>query len=177
MSDTLEIDLATKSRGEQWVLVVEKFFSVEPQVRRRRKKAEGDEEQASQESDGGSQSSSGVSDADADAVRKQSSGSSCSDSCQSVDSDVDSEVSSADGDAGHELTDAGDEEQQGEHPEAVHQPADEEEEEIVAAVARHTSGTWKIYEDLWFYMTQTPGFTDIKMHMKTPFRIVDQMGS
>jgi hypothetical protein len=147
---------------------------VEPEVRRRRKKAEGDEEQASQENDGGSQSSSGVSEADADAVRKQSSGSSCRDSCQSVDSDVDSEVSSADGDAGHD-SDAGDEEQQGEHPEAVHQSADEEEE-IVAAIARHASGTWKVYEDLWFYMTQAPGFTDIKMHMKGPFRSVEQMG-
>ena len=28
-----------------------------------------------------------------------------------------------------------------------------------------------------FYRTQTPGFTDIKMHMQTPFRIVGQMGS
>ena len=36
----------------------------------------------------------------------------------------------------------------------------------MAAVARHASGTWKVWEDLWFYMTETPGFTDIKMHMK-----------
>jgi hypothetical protein len=92
-----------------------------------------------------------------------------------VDSDVDSEVSSADGHAGHELSDGGDEEQQGEHPEAVRQSADEEEEEIVAAVARHASGTWKIYDDCWFYMTQTLGFIDLKMHMKTPFRTVLQM--
>ena len=48
------------------------------------------------------------------------------------------------------------------------QPGDEDEE-IVAAVARHASGTWKVWQDWWFYMTETPGFTDIKIHMKTPF--------
>jgi hypothetical protein len=55
------------------------------------------------------------------------------------------------------------------------QPA-EEEEDIAAGIERHASGTWKVYEELWFYMTQTPGFADIKMHMKTPFRTPEQMG-
>jgi hypothetical protein len=146
---------------------------VEPQVRQRRKKAEREPEQASQESDGASESSSKVS--EADAARKQSSGSSCSGSYQSVDSDVDSEVVSAGGDAGDQFSELGDEEQQEEHPEVMHQPTDEEEE-IVAAIARHASGTWKVWEDLWFYMTATPGFTDIKMHLKTPFRTPEQMG-
>jgi hypothetical protein len=86
-----------------------------------------------------------------------------------VDSDVDSEVLSADGDAGDEVSDLGEEKQQEEAPEQeMDQPADEDEE-IVAAVARHAPGTWKVWEDLWFYMTETLGFTDIKMHMKTPF--------
>ena len=107
--------------------------------------------------------------------RKQSSGSSCSDSYHSVDSDVDSEVLSADGDAGDQLSGLGDEEQQEEHPEVMQQPADEDEE-IVAAIARHASGTWKVLEDLCFCMTETPGFTDIKMHMKPPFRTEEQMG-
>ena len=171
---TLEIGLAARARGEQWVLVVDKVCQVEAKLRQRRKKAAGEQEQPSQESDASSESSSGVS--EADAPGRLSSGSSCSDSHQPVDSDVDSEVLSADGDAGDEVSDLGEEEQQEEAPEhEMDQPADEDEE-IVAAAARHASGTWKVWEDLWFYMTETPGFTDIKMHMKTPFRTPEQMG-
>ena len=94
---------------------------------------------------------------EAAAPGRLSSGSSCSDSHQSVDSDVDSDVLSADGDAGDEVSDLGEEEQQEEGLKETEQPADEEEE-IVAAIARHASGTWKVWEDLWFYMTETPGF-------------------
>ena len=154
--------------------MVDKACQVEAKLRQRRKKAAGEQEQPSQESDASSESSSGVS--EAAAPGRLSSGSSCSDSHQSVDSDVDSEVLSADGDAGDEVSDLGEEEQQEEAPEhEMDQPADEDEE-IVAAAARHASGTWKVWEDLWFYMTETPGFTDIKMHMKTPFRTPEQMG-
>ena len=45
----------------------------------------------------------------------------------------------------------------------------------MAAIARNASGTWKVWEDLWFYMTSTLGFTDIKMHLKVPFKAPDQM--
>ena len=146
---------------------------MEPQVRQRRKKAEREQEQASQESDGASDSSSGVS--EDHAARKPSSGSSCGDSYQSVDSDVDSEVLSADGDAEDRLSDFGDEEEQKEHPDVVDQPADDDEE-IAAAIARHASGTWKVWEDLWFFRTETPGFTDIKMHLKKSFCTDEHMG-
>ena len=37
---------------------------------------------------------------------------------------------------------------------------------------RHPAGTWKIWENQWFYMTQTPGWIDIKCWMKMPFRTV-----
>ena len=102
----LEIRLQARASRNKWVLALGKVCQVEPQVRQRRKKAEREQEQASQESDGASESSSGAS--GARAARKQSSGSSCSDSCQSVDSDVDSAVLSADGDAGDESSDMGD---------------------------------------------------------------------
>jgi hypothetical protein len=170
---TLEIGLAARPRGEQWVLKVDKVCQVETKLRQRRKKAAGEQEQPSEESDAASQSSSGVS--EAEAPGRLSSGSSCSDSHQSVDSDVDSDVLFADGDGGDEVSDLGEEEQQEEVLKEMEQPADEEEE-IVAAIARHASGTWKVWEDLWFYMTATPGFTDIKMHLKTPFRTPEQMG-
>jgi hypothetical protein len=85
---TLEICLDARARGHKWVLALGKACQVEPQVRQRRKKAEREQEPASQESDGASDSSSGVS--EDHAARKPSSGSSCGDSYQSVDSDVDS---------------------------------------------------------------------------------------
>jgi hypothetical protein len=170
---TLEICLDARARGHKWVLALGKACQVEPQVRQRRKKAEREQEQASQESDGASDSSSGVS--EDHAARKPSSGSSCGDSYQSVDSDVDSEVLSADGDAEDQLSELGDEEQQEEHPDVMDQPT-EEEEEFAAAIARHASGTWKVWEDLWFYMTETPGFTDIKMHLKKSFCTDEHMG-
>jgi len=37
---------------------------------------------------------------------------------------------------------------------------------------RHAPGTWKIAEYLWFYVTRTPSFTDIKCHMKSGLRNV-----
>ena len=170
---TLEICLSARARGDKWVLALSKVCQVEAQVRQRRKKAERDQEQASQESDGASESSSGVS--DDLAARKPSSGSSCGDSYQSVDSDVDSAVLSADGDSGHQFSEVEDEEQQEEHPHGMDQPA-EEEEDIAAGIERHASGTWKVWEDLWFYRTETPGFTDIKMHLKRSFCTDEHMG-
>ena len=35
---------------------------------------------------------------------------------------------------------------------------------------RHPPGTWKIWESSWFYMTQTPGGTDIKIVLKWHLR-------
>ena len=166
ITSTLELYFVAVARGQQWKLVVENLCLVQPEVCRRRKKAVRDQAQASQESDGESQSSSGVS--EADAVRKPSSGSSSSDSYQSVDSDVDSEVLSEDVDAGDELSDVGDEEQQEEPPQVEQQSAGEEEN--LAQAARRAAGTWKVYEDLWFYMTQAVGYTDVKMLMKQGFK-------
>ena len=35
---------------------------------------------------------------------------------------------------------------------------------------RHPPGTWKIWESLWFFITKTPGWTDVKIHVKAPLR-------
>ena len=37
---------------------------------------------------------------------------------------------------------------------------------------RHAPGTWKIWENLWFYMTKTPGFADVKILVRHCFRNV-----
>ena len=37
---------------------------------------------------------------------------------------------------------------------------------------RHPAGTWKVWESLWFFATKTPGWADVKMHMKGPLRNV-----
>ena len=42
----------------------------------------------------------------------------------------------------------------------------------VDGVTRHAAGTWKIWEGTWFYATKAPGFTDVKLLMKQPFRNV-----
>ena len=34
---------------------------------------------------------------------------------------------------------------------------------------RAPTGTWNIWEGAWFYMTQTPGYIDVKMHLKGNF--------
>ena len=44
--------------------------------------------------------------------------------------------------------------------------------------ARLPAGTWKTWESVWFYITQTPGWADVKIVMKMPFRDpVNGMGS
>ena len=42
----------------------------------------------------------------------------------------------------------------------------------VPRAPRHSAGTWTVWENVWFYMTQTPGWTDVKIHVKGPFRQV-----
>ena len=37
---------------------------------------------------------------------------------------------------------------------------------------RHPAVTWKIWESLWFYITRTPGWMDVKIHMKSALRNV-----
>ena len=45
-----------------------------------------------------------------------------------------------------------------------------------AKLYRHPLGTWKVWDSLWFYITQTPGWVDVKAHMKSPFRDPLMMG-
>ena len=40
------------------------------------------------------------------------------------------------------------------------------------AAPRAASGTWNIWEGLWFYMTQTPGYTDVKIHMRVASTVI-----
>ena len=37
-------------------------------------------------------------------------------------------------------------------------------------MSRHPPGTRKVWEGTWFYAAQTPGWLDVKMHMKHPLR-------
>jgi hypothetical protein len=39
---------------------------------------------------------------------------------------------------------------------------------------RHPAGTWKIWESPWFYVTKTPGFSDVKCHVKRQFHGVSE---
>jgi hypothetical protein len=39
---------------------------------------------------------------------------------------------------------------------------------------RHPAGTWKIWESTWFYVTKTPGFLDVKCHVKRQFHGVSE---
>ena len=44
-------------------------------------------------------------------------------------------------------------------------------------LARHRAGTWTVLDLGWFYITQTPGYVDIKIHMKGPLQnITSGMG-
>jgi len=45
--------------------------------------------------------------------------------------------------------------------------ADEEDGPVAS---RHAPGTWVVWSNLWFYMTQTPGYDDIKVIVKGPLR-------
>jgi len=39
---------------------------------------------------------------------------------------------------------------------------------------RRAAGTWKVWESQWFFMTQTPGFLDLKVQLKVPLRNVSE---
>ncbi len=51
-------------------------------------------------------------------------------------------------------------------------PEDEEplEDDAADRLPRHPNGTWTIWGSAWFYMTQTPGWTDLKIIMREGFR-------
>ena len=44
--------------------------------------------------------------------------------------------------------------------------------EPAVALPRHAPGTWKVWENMWFYMTKTPGWVDVKIWVKHSFRNV-----
>ncbi|MCP4245284.1 MAG: hypothetical protein GY772_32510 [bacterium] len=51
-------------------------------------------------------------------------------------------------------------------------PEDEEslEDDAAARLPRHPNGTWTIWSSAWFYMTQTPGWMDLKIIMREGFK-------
>ena len=51
----------------------------------------------------------------------------------------------------------------GEHGQAYEEP-------IASAVPRVAPGTWKVWEGLWFDMTQNPAWPDVKISIKGPLR-------
>ena len=108
---------------------------------------------------------------------------SSSDSAASVDTDlddgVDDEVADVVAGDGHK---AGDKEEDFSDEE---EDVDVGEDDVAAAegadlaivpLRRHPPGTWKIQESTWFYMTKTPGFFDVKVWLKTPFRCMSGEG-
>lgn len=47
----------------------------------------------------------------------------------------------------------------------------------VERLPRHAPGTWKVWESAWFYITKTPGWTDVKIWVKHAFRgVTNGMG-
>lgn len=65
------------------------------------------------------------------------------------------------------------------------EPPDEDagEEDAQAEVAsmgagmkpsRHAPGTWTIWSSAWFYITKTPGYTDVKCWVRSPLRNADR---
>jgi len=58
--------------------------------------------------------------------------------------------------------------------------AEEDAEAEVAAMAagmrpgRHAPGTWTIWSSAWFYITRTPGYSDVKCWVRSPLRNADR---
>ena len=48
--------------------------------------------------------------------------------------------------------------------------AEEGDDSDLAARYRHPPGSWTVWQNLWLYITKTPGYPDLKAHMKTPLR-------
>ena len=107
-------------------------------------------------------------DSDCPSVRKLSS---CSDGdLPSVDTDIDSGVDVAPeddvADAPEDAEPMSDDPTDGGDP----APVDVPDDGGPVRMSRHPPGTWKVWEGTWFYATQTPGWLDVKMHMKHPLR-------
>ena len=52
---------------------------------------------------------------------------------------------------------------------------DDAEAEVAALagegrIKRHPAGTWTVWECCWFYITKTPGYSDIKIWVRAPLR-------
>ena len=57
---------------------------------------------------------------------------------------------------------------------AVSDEDPEQDKDALEKGFRNPAGTWTIWSGTWFYITKTPGWTDLKVHMKMPFRNVTQ---
>ena len=129
--------------------------------------------------DGGSYASSGES--DADLMEKISGDVSGSDSGGSVDTDIDSGVecghvsaAPAPVDATVPIADSSSDVDVAVAPSIAGDDGDSDGpvEDGGGRRFRHAPGTWTTWESLWFYMTQTPGWLDLKIHLKGPLRNV-----
>jgi hypothetical protein len=52
----------------------------------------------------------------------------------------------------------------------------EDLEAAAAPVVRHAPGTWKVWENLWFYATKNPTFLDCKVWVKHVLRTPSGLG-
>ena len=56
-------------------------------------------------------------------------------------------------------------------------PPEEPDADCAQEKHRHPTGTWTIWSNPWFYVIQTPGWTDMKCHMYGSFRREGCMGT
>ena len=129
-----------------------------------------------------------ASDDDSDAVLKtkiaeNAKGSSSDDSGVSVDTDADSGIDEAPADRReralrHHLADDLEVPAAERASSASSSASDADGDVAPGSRTRLPAGTWKTWESAWFYITQTPGWTDVKISMKMAFRDdVNGMGS
>ena len=65
-------------------------------------------------------------------------------------------------------------------PEVVDTDSDDDPASVepAAPLRRHAPGTWKVWENVWFYITKTDGWIDVKILVKHSFRnVTTGMGS
>ena len=170
-----EVVVSATAQTESVVLKVDRARLVErplaSKCKRQRKERCFEKEEVSEEEDDGGDDSDHQAFA---AVKKDVHSSSSGSSCPSVDIDIDSGVEEPIKTSERKEDDALasdlEEEDDGVDTEEIGEASNTGVCRRSAVVEKMPAGTWTVWQSLWFYMTKTPGYTDMKMWVKGSLR-------
>ena len=139
-------------------------------TRQRKERSREKGEESEEEHDDGDDSDQQAFAAVAKDVHSSSSGSSCPSVDTDIDSGVEEPIKTSERKEDDALASDLEEEDDGVDTEEIGEASNTGVCRRSAVVEKMPAGTWTVWQSLWFYMTKTPGYTDMKMWVKGSLR-------